>query len=194
MSFLLHIPLSHSEEIHLFFRKISHYNKDLWCCICTKTQARKLTRIFVQPKTGNNALFCNSTKTRKSRLISLQIISWTIKNYLAPSRYFWVSIYLLRRIIAYKINCFWPNLPPDVHIMTQINCTTDSATCSPNNLWKRGKHVKTKDDQLKIKTISNIKNSNHRSNVFPSVINGLKWPNYNCQKAIPLLERKALPW
>lgn len=115
---------------------------------------------------GNNALFCNSTKTRKSRLISLQIISWTIKNYLAPSRYFWVSIYLLRRIIAYKINCFWPNLPPDVHIMTQINCTTDSATCSPNNLWKRGKHVKTKDDQLKIKTISNIKNSNHRSNVI----------------------------
>lgn len=42
MGFLLHIPLSHSVEIHLFFRKISHYNKCLWCCICTKTQARKL--------------------------------------------------------------------------------------------------------------------------------------------------------
>lgn len=51
---------------------------------------------------------------------------------------------------------------------------------------KGGKHKKTKDDQLKIKTISNTPNSNYQSDVFLSIINGLKWPNYNCQKAIQL--------
>lgn len=86
---------------------------------------------------GTMLYFVTGQKTENSDWFPLGLFPGLLQSISPHSRYFWVSDNLLRRIIAYKIDCFWPNLSPDVHVMTQINCTTYSATCSPNNLWKK---------------------------------------------------------
>lgn len=52
----------------------------------------------------------------------------------APLGTFYLSICLLWWIVADKIDSFGPNLPPHIHVVTQVDGTTDPTARGPNQL------------------------------------------------------------